>query len=67
MPLPTPDEISMEVPKERALPVHPWVAAYLTDFWQGMRKNIETSMMKKGRRDHVQISPAKPASVHNPT
>lgn len=60
------EEISMAESKERTLLIHPWVAAQLSDVWQGLKKNIEASM-KKNKSGPVRTSLTKPASAHNPT
>lgn len=63
----TPDQISMEVSKERTLFVQPWVAAHLSDVWQQIKSNLQQTIVKRDKQDRVQISQVKPASAHNPT
>jgi hypothetical protein len=67
MSLPTPDQISMEVSKERTVSVQPWVAAQLSDLWKQMKTNIRQTIVQKDKQDRVRISQVKPASAHNPT
>jgi hypothetical protein len=61
------EEISMAESKERPLLIHPWVAAQLSDVWQGLKKNIEASMKMRGKSGPVRTALTKPASAHNPT
>ena len=63
----TPDQISMEVSKERAVLIQPWVAAQLSDLWKQIKVNVTESVKKKGKQDHARIFPATPASAHNQT
>lgn len=63
----TPDQISMEVSKERVLFVQPWVAAHLSDLWQQMKSNLQQTIVKKDKQDRVRSDQVKPASAHNPT
>jgi hypothetical protein len=67
MSLPTPEQISMEVSKERSVAIQPWVAAQLSDVWKQMKSRIQTTIEQKGKQDRVRISQVKPASAHNPT
>lgn len=67
MSLPTPDQISMEVSKERTVSVQPWVAAQLSDLWKQMKTNIRQTIVQKDKQGRVRISQVKPASAHNPT
>lgn len=67
MSLPTPEQISMEVSKERSVAIQPWVAAQLSDVWKQMKSRIQTTIEKKGKQDRVRTSQVKPASVHNQT
>jgi hypothetical protein len=61
------EDISMEVPKVRKLYIQPWVAAQLSDVWSGMKKQIENSIVRKGKQGRARISPLEPASSHNQT
>ena len=73
----TPDQILMEGSKQRPLVVPSWVAAQLSDVWQGIKKNLEDSVLnkkileesivKKSKQDRVRTSQVMPASAHNPT
>jgi hypothetical protein len=67
MSLPTADQISMEVSKERAIPIQPWIAAQLSDVWKQMKSNLHQTIVRKDKQDRVRISQVKPASAHNPT
>ena len=67
MPLPTPDEILQEVPKQRAIAIQPWGAAQLADVWIALQHNIRESIAKKGKPGPSRISLKEPASAHNPT
>lgn len=63
----SPDQISMEVSKERILVIQPWVAAQLSDIWQQMKSNLKQTIERKGKQDRVRTCQVKPASAHNPT
>lgn len=73
----TPDHILMEGSKQRPLVVPSWVAAQLSDVWQGIKKNLEDSVLnkkileesivKKSKQDRVRTSQVMPASAHNQT
>lgn len=67
MSLPTPEQISMEVSKERVVLIQPWVAAQLSDVWHQMKSRIRTTVEQKYKQDRVRTSQVKPASAHNPT
>ena len=67
MSLPTPEQISMEVSKERAVFIQPWVAAQLSDIWQQMKSRIRTTVEQTYKQDRVRTSQVKPASAHNQT
>ena len=63
----TPEQISMEVSKERALFIQPWVAAHLSDLWYQMKSNIKQTIVKKSKQDHVRTSQVMPASARSLT
>jgi hypothetical protein len=63
----TPDQISMEVSKERSVLIQPWVAAQLSDLWKQIKVNVTESVKKKGKQDHARIFPSTPAFAHNQT
>ena len=63
----TPDEILSHGSKERSLFIQPWVAAQLSDVWQGLKKNIRISIARKGKQDLARIYPLEPASARNQT
>lgn len=67
MSLPTADQISMEMSKERPVSIQPWVAAQLSDLWKQMKTNIHQSIVKKDKQDRARISQSKPASAQNQT
>jgi hypothetical protein len=67
MSLPTADQISMEISKERPVLIQPWVAAQLSDLWKQIKSNMQQTIVQKGKQDRVRISQVKPASSHNPT
>ncbi len=67
MSLPTAEQISMEVSKERAIPIQPWIAAQLSDVWKQMKRNIQESIARKDKQDRVRTSQVKPASARNLT
>jgi hypothetical protein len=67
MSLPTADQISMEISKERPVSIQPWVAAQLSDLWKQIKSNMQQTIVQKGKQDRVRISQVKPASSHNPT
>ncbi len=67
MSLPTPEQISMEVSKQRSVAIQPWVAAQLSDVWKQMKSRIQTTIEQKGKQDRVRISQVKPAFAHNQT
>lgn len=63
----TPDQIAMEVSKERAVFIQPWVAAQLSDLWNQIRINIHQTIVQKDKQDRARIFPEVPASAHNQT
>ena len=67
MSLPTPDQISMEVSKERPVHIQPWVAAQLSDLWKQMKTNIQQSIAQKDKQGRVRTCQVAPASAHNQT
>ncbi len=67
MSLPTPEQISMEVSKQRSVAIQPWVAAQLSDVWKQMKSRIQSTIEQKGKQDRVRTSQVKPASAHNQT
>ena len=66
MSLPTAEQLSMLESKERPLLIQPWIAAHLSDVWQTLKKNLESSM-RKNKSDRVRTSQVVPASAHSPT
>lgn len=63
-PLPSAESIQQLEPKQRPLPVEPWVVAELSRVWQSMKKNIQHSIVSDTAvRPHTDQST--PACVRN--
>ncbi len=67
MDMPSADQISQEVSKERPVYIQPWVAAHLSDVWQSMKQQIQQAIVQKGKQDRVRTSQGAPASAHSRT
>jgi hypothetical protein len=59
--MPTADDILSESSKVRTLTIEPWIAAQLSDLWQGMRENIIQSFHH--RRSHAQTVQSTPEAA----
>ena len=60
--LPSAQEIALEEHKSRIIRVEPWIAAHLSDVWQGMKKVLKEEVIAVGKQEHDRSGQSKPAS-----
>ena len=60
--MPSAQEIALEEHKARIIRVEPWIAAHLSDVWQGMKKVLKENLTAVGKQEHDRSVQVKPAS-----
>lgn len=60
--MPSAQEIALEEQKARIIRVEPWIAAHLSDVWQGMKRVLKEEATAVGKQGRDRSGQSKPAS-----